>query len=80
MLESIYKFPMCYFHVLLVNHRIVQRSIYSDMAQKLLDLLNGHSSVDSHCRQCPAELVWMNFINVHNLAHFSQSNLNTTYS
>ena len=49
MLESIYKFPMRYFYVLLVNHRIMQRGVNLHMSQHFLHLFYWHTLVNSHC-------------------------------
>lgn len=52
-----YELTVCLFDVVLIDLGIVERGIYSDVAEETLHLLDGHSFIDSHGGHGTAELV-----------------------
>ena len=69
------KAAMRQFYVVLVDHGIVHGGVDFDVAEELLDLLNGHAFVDGHGCQCPAELVGMHPWHLGFLANLAQAYL-----
>jgi len=68
---------MGFLHVVLVHHRILERSINALVSEKLLYLLDRHALVDCHCSQRPAKLMRMHLVEVQLTTDFTKSNLNT---
>ena len=64
------------FHVVLIDHGIVHGGVDFDVTEELLDLLDGHSFVDGHGGQCPAELVGMHPRHFGLFANLAQADLN----
>ena len=53
------EFSVGHLHIGLVDHRVLEGGVKTLMTEQVLHLLDGHTFVDSHCRQCPSELMWM---------------------
>ena len=69
---------MSRFHIALFDHSVLQGRIYSLMPKEPLKLLNGHSFINGHCRQCPSELMRMYFLYIQPLTHFSKPMFDAT--
>ena len=65
-------------HIVLINHRIVQGSVYLDVTEQSLHLLYRHPFVNGHSCQCAPELVRMHFGDIHFAAKHTQTHFHAT--
>lgn len=68
-----YELSMRVFHVALVDHGVAQGGFYAAVAQKHLDLFDGHTFVDGTCCHCASELMGMDALAQRKPPEFAQA-------
>ena len=53
------EFSVRHLNIGLVDHGVLESGVKTLMTEQVLDLLDGHTLINGHCRQCPSELVWV---------------------
>ena len=68
---------MRFFHIILVDHCVLECGIDALMPKELLNLLDWHSFVNRHCGQSSSEFMRVNLMETQFTANFPQTYLNT---
>ena len=83
MIESIHtlanEFTVRHLDIGLVDHRVLEGGVKTLMTEQMLYLLDGHTFIDGHCRQCPAKFVWMHLCHIQVFTYVPQADFNSAY-